>query len=300
MTAVIQPAVAFVTDLLKTSAKLSHVGDVPGLLTKVPYPVLLTGHCLAVSGLSKDLSSGRLLSFVVGFMLAFGGNLLSCFFLGTQGSSILFSSNQALLIWTASWWLVNHNPIPVIDDLFDLQIVGVLARSCLHILRSLGIASQVNAAAGAYPGVIAPAIVAGTLAGCGGKMLAETVKSISGLKSKFELAHPEFLLRSSVVNSCLVYLLVHVLKAFTVLEGTGLLIVIAMLYTLTDDLAARAVDVSEHVTNVVTLVTLIAPASNLAPATRGRKPTTSSAAATSTPRARSASAKRTRARTPRR
>jgi len=65
MTAVIQPAVAFVTDLLKTSAKLSHVGDVPGLLTKVPYPVLLTGHCLAVSGLSKDLSSGRLLSFVV-------------------------------------------------------------------------------------------------------------------------------------------------------------------------------------------------------------------------------------------
>ena len=61
-------------------------------------------------------------------MLAFGGNLLSCFFLGAQGSSVLFSSNQAMLIWAASWWLVNHNPIPVIDDLFDLQIVGVTAR----------------------------------------------------------------------------------------------------------------------------------------------------------------------------
>jgi hypothetical protein len=59
------------------------------------------------------------------------------------------------------------------------MVLFVLLQSCLHILRSLGIASQVNAAAGAYPGVIAPAIVAGTLAGCGGKMLAETVKSIS-------------------------------------------------------------------------------------------------------------------------
>jgi len=65
MTTVIQPAVAFATDLLKTSARLSHVGDVPGLLTKIPYPVLLTGHCLAISGLSKDSSSGRLMNFVV-------------------------------------------------------------------------------------------------------------------------------------------------------------------------------------------------------------------------------------------
>lgn len=163
----------------------------------------------------------------------------------------------------------------------------------------MGIASQVNAAAGAYPGVIAPAIVAGTLAGCGGKMLAEAVKSISGFKSKFELAHPDFLLRSSVVNSCLVYLLVHVLKAFTVLEGTGLLIVISMLYTLTDDLTARAVDVSEHVTNVVTLVTLVAPASKSAPAARGRSSTKTSTAAATTPRARSTSTRR-RATTPRR
>lgn len=165
-------------------------------------------------------------------------------------------------------------------------------QACVHILRALTISAQVNAAAAAYPGVVAPALIAGTLSGCGGKLLCDAFESVSGLKGKFELAHPSFLLRSSVVNSALVYVLVHVLRAFTVLEATGLLLVISLLYTLTDDLATKAVDASEHLTNVFAMVTLVAP--KAAASTRGRAATASTATATAkaTPRKRSTSTKR--------
>jgi hypothetical protein len=284
----LEPVVAFVTQMLMTAARLSHVGELPGLLTKIPHPVLISGHCLAIAGMTKQSYSGRLMSYVLGLLLAFGGNLMSNYFLGTQASSVLFTSNQAVLIWTVSWWLVNHNPISLVDDLFDLQAVGIFARACVHILRALTISAQVNAAAAAYPGVIAPALIAGTLSGCGGRLLCDAFESVSGIKGKFELAHPGFLLRSSVVNSGLVYVLVHVLKAFTVLEATGLLLVISLLYSLTDDLAIKAVDATEHLTNVFAMVTLVAPK---AAAPRGRS-TTAAAAVKATPRKRSASTKR--------
>lgn len=160
----------------------------------------------------------------------------------------------------------------------------------MHTLRALTISAQVNAAAAAYPGVVAPALIAGTLAGCGGKLLCDAFESVSGLRGKFELASPGFLLRSSVVNSGLVYVLVHVLKAFTVLEATGLLLTLSLMYTLTDDLATKAVDATEHITNVFTMVTLVAPKS----ATRGRSVAAETKA---TPRKRSTSAKK-RATTP--
>lgn len=156
----------------------------------------------------------------------------------------------------------------------------------MHILRALTISAQVNTAAAAYPGVVAPALIAGTLSGCGGKLLCDAFESVSGLRGKFELSNPGFLLRSSVVNSALVYILVHVLKAFTVLEATGLLLTISLVYTLTDDLAAKSVDATEHITNVFAMVTLVAPKS----ASRGR--TTAAAAPKATPRKRSTSAKR--------
>lgn len=61
----LQPAVAFVTQMLMTAARLSHVGELPGLLTKIPHPVLISGHCLAVAGMTKQSYSGRLISYVL-------------------------------------------------------------------------------------------------------------------------------------------------------------------------------------------------------------------------------------------
>ena len=56
--------------------------------------------------------------------------------------------------------------------------VGIAARACLHTLRALTIAATTNAAAVAYKGVVAPAIIAGTLAGCGGKLLSDSLDSL--------------------------------------------------------------------------------------------------------------------------
>jgi hypothetical protein len=181
----------------------------------------------------------------------------------------------------------------MIDDLADQPAVGIAARACLHSLRALSISAQTNAAAALYPGVAAPAIVAGTLAGCGGKLLSDAMESVSGGKAKFELANPGFLLRSSVVNSSLVYVLVHYLKAFTVLEATGLLLALSLVYTLSDDLAGGVVDASAHITNVFTTVTLIAPKRS----TRGRA-TTRAAPAASAPSPSRRSASKKRAKTP--
>jgi len=70
----------------------------------------------------------RLVVVAQGLLLAFGGNLAASFFVATPGTSILFTSNQAVLTWTICWWLVNHNPLVLLEDLFDLSIVGTLAR----------------------------------------------------------------------------------------------------------------------------------------------------------------------------
>lgn len=155
---------------------------------------------------------------------------------------------------------------------------------CIQLLRAMSIAAQVSAAARKFPGAVAPAIIAGTLAGCGGRLVCDSLESVAGIRSSFELAKPTFILRSSLVNASLFYILVHVLKAFTIMQGLGLLMVFALVYTLTDDLTAKAVDVSTHVTNVFTTITLITPPA-AKPASRGRAKTSKTPAAATTPRA---------------
>ena len=65
MMSTLEPLVAFVTTLLKTTAQVSRVGQLPELVSMVPFTVLLVGHCLAVAGFTKNAYSGRLLSYVL-------------------------------------------------------------------------------------------------------------------------------------------------------------------------------------------------------------------------------------------
>lgn len=51
---------------------------------------------------------------------------------------------------------------------------------CVQVLRAGLIAAQVDAAAKAFPGIIAPAIIAGTLAGSGGKITTDIISSVAG------------------------------------------------------------------------------------------------------------------------
>ena len=148
----IEPGLALLTQLLKTVATMSHIGQVPELVAKVPTTLLLVGHCLAIAGMTKNAYSGKLMGYVMvggwcrrvaemmssadvlfsyavqGFALAFGGNITSHYFLGTGTSSLIFTGNEALLLWTVAWWLLNCNPVSLVDNVMDSAPVGISAR----------------------------------------------------------------------------------------------------------------------------------------------------------------------------
>ena len=128
--AALNSAIGLATTAISTTAKVVHLGAVPALVANVPFAALLLGHCLAVAGLTKGRYPGQLLSYVQGFLMAFGGSVASHLFLGNPTANVLFQSNQAVLVWTASWWVVNHNPLDLVSTLLDLAPLGIFARVC--------------------------------------------------------------------------------------------------------------------------------------------------------------------------
>lgn len=54
----------------------------------------------------------------------------------------------------------------------------------MQALRAGLVAAQVNYAAKAFPGLVAPAIIAGALAGSGGKIATDIVSSLTGLRGE--------------------------------------------------------------------------------------------------------------------
>lgn len=75
--AALEPALAFLTQMLMTAARLTHIGELPVLLTKVPHPVLISGHCLAIAGMTKQSYSGRLISYVLVRAVGLGTTVVS-------------------------------------------------------------------------------------------------------------------------------------------------------------------------------------------------------------------------------
>lgn len=122
-------AVGFVSNVLSSAADVAHIGDVPTLTSTIPFRVLLLGHCLAIAGMTRGRYPGsQLLSFVQGFLMAFGGGIASSLFLGNPTANVLFQNNDAVILWTVSWWVVNHNPLDIVAKLMDLAPVGIAAR----------------------------------------------------------------------------------------------------------------------------------------------------------------------------
>ncbi len=285
LTGAVATVAGIATTVLKTTATVTKLGQLPGLVNMVPFTFLLWGHCLAVAGFTRGRYSGQhLLSFVQGFLMAFGGGIASNLFLGNPTSNVLFQGNQAVLIWTASWWIVNHQPLDIVSKALDLALVGIAARACLQVLRAGILVAQVDAAAKAFPGVVAPAIIAGALAASGGKISTDIIASFSGLRAPFEVSNPTYVLRSSLVGSSVYYVAVYVLKALTATEGLALVLLAFLSHTLSDDLLGSAYDYTVPVINVFNTVTLITPPAKRAARTtaaRGRAPAT---AAPTTPR----------------
>lgn len=272
-------ASATATNVIKTVAAVTRIGEFPILVHIVPTSVLLVGHCLAVAGHTKGrYGAAYLLSFVQGFLMAFGGSLVSNLFLGDPTGSVLFKNNRAVGTWTAAWWVVNFAPLDIVHQALDLAPVGVAARACLQVLRASLLVSQVDLAVKTFPGIVAPAIIAGALAASGGKISTDVIASISGLRAPFEVHAPTYALRSSLVGSVFYYVTVHVMCALRPTEGLAVVLLAFLAHTLTDDLLGAAYDYTVPVINVFTTVTLIGSPKRVA---RGRgRPAAGSAPAT--------------------
>jgi len=122
------------TQALGTTAKVTHLGDLPALVDNIPLTFLLLGHCLAIAGMTRGRYSGQLMAYVQGFLMAFGGSVASNMFLGNPTANVLFQDNMAVLLWTASWWVVNHNPLALVATALDFPPVGIVARVSLFII----------------------------------------------------------------------------------------------------------------------------------------------------------------------
>ena len=256
--ALVQTAGNLISNVLQTTAAITHIGALPDLILTIPFSIILFAHCLAVAGATKTRYSGlHLLSYVQGFLMGFGGSLASNLFLGTPTNSVLFQGNQVILSWTLAWWIVNYNPFDLITKFLDLAPVASFCRASVQILRSGLVAAQIDATAKVYPGIIAPAIIAGTLSGCGGKIITDIVSNVSGLRAAFEVLQPTYSLKSSLVGASIHYLTVHVLGALKPIEGRAVVLLLFLTHTLTDDILGAPYDYTAPVINIFSSVTLI-------------------------------------------
>lgn len=57
-------------------------------------------------------------------------------------------------------------------------------QACMQVLRAGLVAAQVNYAAKTFPGLIAPAVIAGALAGSGGKIATDILSTLTGLRGE--------------------------------------------------------------------------------------------------------------------
>jgi hypothetical protein len=191
--------------------------------------------------------------------MAFGGGIASNIFLMRPQSTPIFASNEFFVIWAICWWVLNYNPLDIIKQATDLAPVGITARVCLQTLRATLVASQVTAAVKSFPGIVAVAIIAGTLSGSGGKVLTDAVSVLTGARVSSELAHPTYALRSSLAGAVIYYVTVHALGALTAAQGHGLLLLAFIGHSLADDLLDSTFDWTVPVVDAFSVAALMKP-----------------------------------------
>ncbi|KAF8062702.1 clasp1b [Scenedesmus sp. PABB004] len=175
-----------------------------------------------------------------------------------------FASNEVLGIWTACWWLVSYCPGELPYRLLSHWYIKLFARSCTALLRAMLIVSRVRGAAAGraralahraatagrgpatdrrrrrrrargtaqvdlavalYPGIAAAPLLLGTLAGCGGRLIADALLTAWGaLPGLAELSSPGFVSRSAALAAASYYALAHAAGVLPPDAAAGLVI----------------------------------------------------------------------------
>ena len=94
----------------------------------------------------------------------------------------IFSKNSIFMCYTAAWWAFHYCPGGWVARLHASPPVYATTKAMRSTLRVTTIAHRVNAACKLYPGILAAALILGTLGGCGGKLIVDAFSHCAGYK----------------------------------------------------------------------------------------------------------------------
>ncbi|KAI8470760.1 MAG: hypothetical protein J3K34DRAFT_521068 [Monoraphidium minutum] len=193
----------------------------------VPLDLVLAGHSLFVAGLAPEFKGAWLVHYLLTFMWGFGGGSMSALLImdPKRAPLALFAVNDLMVIWTLCWWLVNYCPGGYIEKACKQWYVMAPIKACTNILRANLIVARVNLAAELFPGNFSAALILGTISGCGGRLVADSMKFGWGaLPHRAELSDPGYTSRSSFVAAAAYYVIAIWLRIVAPAAGAGLIV----------------------------------------------------------------------------
>eukprot|EP00775_Hariotina_reticulata_P009971 gene9971-10125_t len=117
---------------------------------------------------------------------------------------------------------------------------------------------RVDVAVKLYPGIAAAPLLLGTLAGCGGRLIADALlHNWGGLPGNAELSSPSFVGRSAALAATAYYLLAYVTQVLPVSAAAGLVITVLVLQPSLSDLTGLPLDFTKPFADLLYFITRI-------------------------------------------
>lgn len=226
----------------------------------IPLVYKLIGHCLFVATLAPDLKDRFLLHYWITFFAGFGGGVVTSLLLMApeKAGIALFADNMVGLVWTSCWWLVNYFPGGSIGRVVNVWYIKIITKMMCQMMRVSLIITRVNQANAFHPGVLAAALVLGTLAGSGGKFIVDAVRQGYGLLAlPAETTIPGYSFQSALLGASLYYFLGFYFNLLTPNQAGGLILFLLITHAGLTELTGRPLDIFRPVFRVLHSLTNI-------------------------------------------
>jgi len=190
--------------------------DVADGLDRIPFHLLLVGHCLYVANLMRNACQGKwLANYWLAFFAGFGGGTASAILLFDPElvKIALFADDAIAIVWSLCWYVSSYSPGKLVHRTCDFRVVGAVLQACSDVLKVQTICARVDYAVVKYAGVHAAPVLLGTLGGCGGKLFCDFIQKIDP-GSRASTPPTEFSVqtysgRSSFLSALLYYVTVY-------------------------------------------------------------------------------------------
>lgn len=229
---------------------------------RLPFNICFVGHALYATSAGGEFKDRWLLHLLLTFLWGNGGGVITCALL-MRPEVVTWSFFQTDFIpasWIVCWWLMNWAPGGWPAKLMKVWWIQMLCKSCTMLSRAQLIVARVNLAVQLYPGVHTAPLILGTIAGCGGRLLADGImtgwQSMPGFA---ELTSPGFVSRSAAFAAVSYYTIAYVAQLLPVEAAAGLVITGLMMHTIASDITGLPLDFTAAVTHLLHTLTFVPP-----------------------------------------